>query len=106
MKTSGKVLAEQVARIKQSERFSIRSENLPTWCPGCGDMGLLNAFKKAVTALVEEGFVKKENIAVSSGIGSNPVQLVMVIANRTSDIMIPTNGENALFISTFKKRLR
>ncbi|MCK4444829.1 MAG: 2-oxoacid:ferredoxin oxidoreductase subunit beta, partial [Thermoplasmata archaeon] len=40
-----------------------------TWCPGCGDMGLLNAFKKAVVALVEEGFVKKENIVISSGIG-------------------------------------
>jgi 2-oxoglutarate ferredoxin oxidoreductase subunit beta len=40
-----------------------------TWCPGCGDMGLMNAFKKAVAALVEEGFVKKENVVVSSGIG-------------------------------------
>jgi len=40
-----------------------------TWCPGCGDIGLLNTFKKAVAALVEEGFVKKENIVVSSGIG-------------------------------------
>jgi 2-oxoglutarate ferredoxin oxidoreductase subunit beta len=32
-------------------------------------MGLQNAFKKAVTALVEEGFVEKENIVVSAGIG-------------------------------------
>jgi 2-oxoglutarate ferredoxin oxidoreductase subunit beta len=40
-----------------------------TWCPGCGDMGLQNAFKKAVTALVEEGSIKKENMVVSSGIG-------------------------------------
>jgi 2-oxoglutarate ferredoxin oxidoreductase subunit beta len=40
-----------------------------TWCPGCGDFGLLNAFKRAVKELVEEGFCKKEDIVVSSGIG-------------------------------------
>ncbi|UCD92387.1 MAG: 2-oxoacid:ferredoxin oxidoreductase subunit beta [Methanobacteriota archaeon] len=40
-----------------------------TWCPGCGDFGLLNAFKRAVSELVEEGFCKKEDLVVSSGIG-------------------------------------
>lgn len=40
-----------------------------TWCPGCGDFGLLNAFKRAVADLVNEGFCRKEDIVVSSGIG-------------------------------------
>ena len=39
-----------------------------TWCPGCGDFGILAAIKKAVGALLEKG-VKKENIVLVSGIG-------------------------------------
>jgi len=39
-----------------------------TWCPGCGNFGILNAFKKAVLELEKKG-VKKEKIAIVSGIG-------------------------------------
>ena len=39
-----------------------------TWCPGCGNFGILNAVKEAFSELVKEG-VKKENIVVASGIG-------------------------------------
>jgi len=39
-----------------------------TWCPGCGNFGILNAFKKAVLNLEERG-VKRENIVISAGIG-------------------------------------
>ena len=39
-----------------------------TWCPGCGNFGILNAAKKAVSALMQKG-VKKENIVMASGIG-------------------------------------
>jgi len=39
-----------------------------TWCPGCGNFGILNAAKKAVTALIQKG-VKRENIVMASGIG-------------------------------------
>lgn len=39
-----------------------------TWCPGCGNFGILNAFKKAVIKLEEKG-VERENIVISSGIG-------------------------------------
>jgi len=39
-----------------------------TWCPECGNFGILNAFKKAVLELEKKG-VKKEKIAIVSGIG-------------------------------------
>jgi 2-oxoglutarate ferredoxin oxidoreductase subunit beta len=39
-----------------------------TWCPGCGNFGLLGAFKKAVRALEEKG-VNREKIVISAGIG-------------------------------------
>jgi len=39
-----------------------------TWCPGCGNFGILNVFKKAVLELEKKG-VKKEKIAIVSGIG-------------------------------------
>ncbi|MEA3344223.1 MAG: thiamine pyrophosphate-dependent enzyme [Patescibacteria group bacterium] len=39
-----------------------------TWCPGCGDFGILNAFKKAVLELEKKG-VKRDKIAIVSGIG-------------------------------------
>ncbi len=39
-----------------------------TWCPGCGNFGILNAFKKAVRTLGEKG-IGKERIIISAGIG-------------------------------------
>lgn len=39
-----------------------------TWCPGCGNFGLFNAFKKAVGVLEEKG-VPREKIIISAGIG-------------------------------------
>lgn len=39
-----------------------------TWCPGCGNFGLLGAFKKAVRVLEEKG-VSREKIVISAGIG-------------------------------------
>ncbi len=39
-----------------------------TWCPGCGNFGILNAFKKAVLKLEEKG-IQRENIVISAGIG-------------------------------------
>lgn len=51
MKTSGRVLAEKVARIEASKVFSIRSENLPTWCPGCGYFGIHQALNNAIQDL-------------------------------------------------------
>ena len=39
-----------------------------TWCPGCGNFGILTALKQAVISLIEKG-IPKENIVVVSGIG-------------------------------------
>lgn len=39
-----------------------------TWCPGCGNFGILSAFKKAVRKLEEKG-IKRERIVISAGIG-------------------------------------
>ena len=39
-----------------------------TWCPGCGNFGILNALKKAVKKLEDKG-VKQNHIIISCGIG-------------------------------------
>jgi 2-oxoglutarate/2-oxoacid ferredoxin oxidoreductase subunit beta len=39
-----------------------------TWCPGCGNFGIFNAFKKAVRKLEEKG-ISKDRIIISAGIG-------------------------------------
>jgi 2-oxoglutarate ferredoxin oxidoreductase subunit beta len=39
-----------------------------TWCPGCGNFGILGAFKKAVRTLEEKG-IGREKIMISAGIG-------------------------------------
>lgn len=39
-----------------------------TWCPGCGNFGILNAFKKAVKELEKQG-VKQSQIIITTGIG-------------------------------------
>jgi 2-oxoglutarate ferredoxin oxidoreductase subunit beta len=39
-----------------------------TWCPGCGNFGIYNAFQRAVSQLEEQG-KKRTHIAITSGIG-------------------------------------
>lgn len=39
-----------------------------TWCPGCGNFGIHNAFQKAVTMLDDEG-IKQDSLVLTSGIG-------------------------------------
>jgi 2-oxoglutarate ferredoxin oxidoreductase subunit beta len=39
-----------------------------TWCPGCGNFGILSAFKRAVKLLETRG-IKRESIVISAGIG-------------------------------------
>jgi 2-oxoglutarate ferredoxin oxidoreductase subunit beta len=39
-----------------------------TWCPGCGNFGIFNAFKKAVKILELKG-ISPNTIAISAGIG-------------------------------------
>ena len=39
-----------------------------TWCPGCGNFGILTAFKKAVRTLESHG-IARSTLAISAGIG-------------------------------------
>ena len=39
-----------------------------TWCPGCGNFGILAALKMALSSLIAKG-LPKENIVIVSGIG-------------------------------------
>ncbi|MFA5013357.1 MAG: thiamine pyrophosphate-dependent enzyme [Candidatus Paceibacterota bacterium] len=41
-----------------------------TWCPGCGNFGILGAFKNAIEDIVAKG-EKRENIVVIGDIGCN-----------------------------------
>jgi 2-oxoglutarate ferredoxin oxidoreductase subunit beta len=40
-----------------------------TWCPGCGNFGIEIAVKKAFSELINEERMKRENLAVVTGIG-------------------------------------
>lgn len=40
-----------------------------TWCPGCGNFGILSAFKSALKELVSSDEIKIENVVVAAGIG-------------------------------------
>lgn len=39
-----------------------------TWCPGCGNFGIMQALKQAIIALEEKG-TPRENIVLATGIG-------------------------------------
>lgn len=65
MKTSGRVLADRVNRIKESKKFSVRSGNLPTWCPGCGYFGIHQGLNSAIHRLA----IPRHMVTVISGIG-------------------------------------
>lgn len=51
MKTPGKILAEKVRRVEESRRFSVRSDSLPTWCPGCGYFGIHQGLNDCIKQL-------------------------------------------------------
>lgn len=51
MKTPGHVLAGQVMQIKESCNFDVRSDQLPTWCPGCGYFGIHQGLNNAIQRL-------------------------------------------------------
>ena len=65
MKTKGKVLREGVHRIKESRVFDIRSEALPTWCPGCGYFGIHQGLNNCIQKLG----LAHHKVVIVSGIG-------------------------------------
>ncbi len=58
-------LDEQIEQVKAIDFLQYRSGDLPTWCPGCGYFGIMDAFYKACRELN----LKQENIVAVSGIG-------------------------------------
>ncbi len=62
--TSG-YLDEKLATVKDIDFLQYRSGDLPTWCPGCGYFGIVDAFYKACRELE----FKHEDIVAVSGIG-------------------------------------
>lgn len=65
MKTPGRVLAEKVRRIEETQLFSVRSESLPTWCPGCGYFGIHHG----LNACIKQLGLPLHQVVVVSGIG-------------------------------------
>jgi len=65
VKTSGRVLAEKVKKIEDSAIFSVRTESLPIWCPGCGYFGIHQGLNNAIQRL---GLPHHQVVTVS-GIG-------------------------------------
>jgi 2-oxoglutarate ferredoxin oxidoreductase subunit beta len=65
MKTPAKVLAEQVAQIKKSKKFNVRSQALPTWCPGCGYFGI----HQGLNACIQQLGLPHHQVVCVSGIG-------------------------------------
>ena len=51
---------------KKEIKLDTKAKN--TWCPGCGNFGIMSALKNSFSSLAEKGF-KKENIVLVSGIG-------------------------------------
>lgn len=49
--------------------LDLNTKAVNTWCPGCTNFMILAAFKNALTELIKEGKIKKDNITVGVGIG-------------------------------------
>jgi 2-oxoglutarate ferredoxin oxidoreductase subunit beta len=65
MRTPGRKLASQVEAIGKSGVFDVRSNELPTWCPGCGYFGIHHGLNDCIQRL---GLAHHEVVTVS-GIG-------------------------------------
>jgi 2-oxoglutarate ferredoxin oxidoreductase subunit beta len=65
MRTTGKSLTESIDKINASQVFDIRSESLPTWCPGCGYFGIHQGLNNAIQRLN----LPHHEIVTVSGIG-------------------------------------
>lgn len=58
-------LDEKLKEVEGRGFLDYRSEELPTWCPGCGYFGIIQAIYEASNALK----IAQEDICVVSGIG-------------------------------------
>ena len=53
--------------MKTKQKLS--TKNTITWCPGCANHMILEAAKKAISRLIDSGFAKQEQFAMTTGIG-------------------------------------
>ncbi len=58
-------LDEKLDQVRTADFLKYRSGDMPTWCPGCGYFGIMDAFYKAC----REMDIGHENICTVSGIG-------------------------------------
>ncbi len=65
MKTAGRDIAAKVKEIKDSKIFDVRSEELPTWCPGCGYFGIHHG----LNACIKKLGLPPHKVVTVSGIG-------------------------------------
>ncbi|MCG8635001.1 MAG: thiamine pyrophosphate-dependent enzyme [Desulfobacterales bacterium] len=63
--TDSEYLDEKLDQVRAMDFLQYRSGDLPTWCPGCGYFGIMDAFYKAC----REMELSHENICTVSGIG-------------------------------------
>jgi len=49
--------------------LNLRTQYKISWCPGCPNFGILAAFNKAISELIEEKKIRKEEIVLAGGIG-------------------------------------
>jgi 2-oxoglutarate/2-oxoacid ferredoxin oxidoreductase subunit beta len=54
----------------ENEKYNLTTDCENTWCPGCGNFGILSAFKDAISTIIAQGF-PKEKIVVVGDIGCN-----------------------------------
>jgi 2-oxoglutarate ferredoxin oxidoreductase subunit beta len=47
---------------------SLLTDKKNSWCPGCGNFGILNAIQKTIHTLIEKGF-DQDSLVMTSGIG-------------------------------------
>ena len=58
-------IAEEIEKVRASDRFASRSSSLPTWCPGCGYFGITHA----LTASIHSLGLNPDEVTFVSGIG-------------------------------------
>ncbi|WP_456434438.1 thiamine pyrophosphate-dependent enzyme [Thermosulfuriphilus sp.] len=51
------------------ERKDLKTYAVNTWCPGCGNFGILNALFQALVELAEEDGLQPHRVVLASGIG-------------------------------------
>jgi len=50
-------------------KLDLNTKAINTWCPGCTNFMILAALKNAITELIDEGKLNKDNFTLGAGIG-------------------------------------